>query len=113
MTTEPSCGEAMKADAPHRSCYGGDQHLLMETISRSETRVDDQDIAEAREVNAQIEAFISTVPAVHTIPVDVSRQARRDGKAFLLVLYAFVAPSESLNMTTMQVTWLTSPALPL
>ena len=52
----------------------------METISRSETRVDEEDLAEARALNAQIETLLASVPSVHTVPVEVTRQARRDGK---------------------------------
>ena len=52
----------------------------MATASRTETQVDEQDIAEARALNAQIEALLASVPSVHTIPVDLTRQARRDGQ---------------------------------
>ncbi len=37
-------------------------------------------------MNAQIEALLATVPSIQTIPVDVSRQTRREGKG------AFPAP---------------------
>lgn len=52
----------------------------MATTSRSETEIDERDIAEARALNAQIEDLLATMPPMQTIPVDVSRQARRDGK---------------------------------
>jgi len=52
----------------------------METISRSATQVDAQDLAEARALNAQVEALLATVPSIHTLTAPVIRQARRDGK---------------------------------
>ena len=52
----------------------------METISRSETKVTDEDVAEARALNAQVEALLATVPSIHMLTAPVIRQARRDGK---------------------------------
>ena len=52
----------------------------METISRTETIVTEEDIAEARAMNAQVEALLATVPSIHTLTAPVIRQARRDGK---------------------------------
>jgi len=42
--------------------------------------VDQQDIDEARAFNAQLEALIATMPLVYTLPPEVSRRARREGK---------------------------------
>ena len=42
--------------------------------------VDQQDIDEARAFNGQLEALIATMPLVYTLPPEVSRQARREGK---------------------------------
>jgi acetyl esterase len=39
-----------------------------------------EDIDEARAFNAQLEALIATQPPVNTVPPDVSRRARREGK---------------------------------
>ena len=69
----------------------------MATISRSETLVDELDIAEARALNAQVEDLLATVPSVHTMPVDVTRQARRDGKG------AFPAPVFMTEAETIEV----------
>lgn len=52
----------------------------MATISRSETQVTEQDIAEARALNAQVEAMLAAMPDVTTMTAPVIRQARRDGK---------------------------------
>src|SRR6202453_5429850 len=45
-----------------------------------------QDIDEARAFNAKLEALIATRPAVNTVPVEVTRRARRQGN------YIFPAP---------------------
>ena len=48
--------------------------------------VGQQDIDEARAFNAKLEALIATRPAVNTVPVEVTRRARRQGN------YIFPAP---------------------
>src|SRR6202022_891363 len=42
--------------------------------------VEQQDIDEARAFNTQLEALIATQPPVYTLPPEVSRRARREGK---------------------------------
>ena len=44
------------------------------------TEVDQQDIDEARAFNQQLEALIATQPLVTTVPPEVTRRARREGK---------------------------------
>jgi acetyl esterase len=48
--------------------------------------VGQQDIDEARAFNAKLEALIATRPAVNTVPIEVTRRARRQGN------YIFPAP---------------------
>lgn len=43
--------------------------------------VEPQDLEEARTFNAGLEALIAASPSVHTLPPDVIRQARREGKS--------------------------------
>ena len=45
--------------------------------------IDDRDVAEVRALNAQVEAFLATVPSVHTEPAAVTREDRREGKGAL------------------------------
>jgi acetyl esterase len=52
----------------------------MATVQRAAPDVQQEDIEEARAFNAQLEALIATQPAVNTIPPDVSRRMRREGK---------------------------------
>jgi acetyl esterase/lipase len=52
----------------------------MSTVRPATTDVEQQDIDEARAFNAQLEALIATQPPVFTLPPDVSRQTRREGK---------------------------------
>ncbi|MGH7765095.1 MAG: alpha/beta hydrolase [Candidatus Dormibacteraceae bacterium] len=60
----------------------------METVARPQTQVDEQDLVEARALNAQIEAALAAVPSIHTLTPEVIRQARRDGKgAFPPLVY--------------------------
>src|ERR1700674_5621059 len=42
--------------------------------------IQQEDIDEARAFNAQLEALIATKPPPHTLPPDITRQARREGK---------------------------------
>src|SRR5260370_42543910 len=42
--------------------------------------IEQQDIDEARAFNAQLEALIATQPAVQSVPPEISRRARREGK---------------------------------
>src|SRR6202165_5368607 len=52
----------------------------MATVQRAAPDVQQEDIEEARAFNAQLEALIATQPPVNTLPPEVSRRARRDGK---------------------------------
>ena len=52
----------------------------MDTLREAQTAVDEHDLVEARALNAQVESFLATVPSVHTVPVALTRQARREGK---------------------------------
>src|ERR1700694_4852558 len=52
----------------------------MATVRSATAEVEQKDIDEARVFNAQLEALIATQPLVHTLPPEVSRQARREGK---------------------------------
>ena len=52
----------------------------MSTVRPAATGVEQTDIEEARAFNTQLEALIATQPPVNTMPPDVSRQARREGK---------------------------------
>jgi len=52
----------------------------MSTTRSIATQVEQQDIDEARAFNAQLEALLKTMPAPNTIPVEVTRRARREGK---------------------------------
>src|SRR4029077_20085371 len=52
----------------------------MATLRSATTDVEQQDIDEARAFNAQLEALIATQPPVQSVPPEVSRQARREGK---------------------------------
>jgi acetyl esterase/lipase len=45
--------------------------------------VDQNDIDEARAFNAKLEALIASVPSVHTVPVQATRKARRDGTGIM------------------------------
>jgi acetyl esterase/lipase len=49
-------------------------------VQRAEPDVQQEDIDEARVFNVQLEALIATQPPVNTVPPDVSRRARREGK---------------------------------
>ena len=52
----------------------------MAMVQRATADVEQQDIDEARAFNAQLEALIATQPPVNTLPPEVSRRARREGK---------------------------------
>ena len=52
----------------------------MSTITKTEAGITEQDIKEAKAFNAQLEAAINSVPSIHTVPPELIRQARRDGK---------------------------------
>jgi acetyl esterase/lipase len=52
----------------------------MATVRSAAPDVDQKDIDEARAFNAQLEALIASQPAVQSVPPDVSRRARREGK---------------------------------
>jgi acetyl esterase/lipase len=52
----------------------------MSTVRLAATDVEQKDIDEARAFNTQLEALIATQPPVYTLPPDVSRQTRREGK---------------------------------
>jgi acetyl esterase/lipase len=52
----------------------------MATAHPVATEVDQKDIDEARAFNAQLEARLKTMPAPDTVPVEVTRRARREGK---------------------------------
>ena len=45
--------------------------------------ISDEGRAAARSMNEQIEALIATLPSTHTIPAEVTRQNRREGKGIL------------------------------
>jgi acetyl esterase len=52
----------------------------MPTVRPAATDVEQKDIDEARAFNTQLEALIATQPPVYTLPPNVSRQTRREGK---------------------------------
>src|SRR5260370_8204460 len=52
----------------------------MATAHPGATEVDQKDIDEARAFHAQLEAQLKTMPAPDTVPVEVTRRARREGK---------------------------------
>src|SRR5712692_513600 len=52
----------------------------MATVRSATTDVEQQDIDEARAFNAQLEALIATQLPVQSVPPEVSRQARREGR---------------------------------
>ncbi|TMC81468.1 MAG: hypothetical protein E6J06_12775, partial [Chloroflexi bacterium] len=52
----------------------------MATVRPAAPDVEQKDIDEARAFNAQLEALIATQPPVISVPPDVSRRARREGK---------------------------------
>jgi acetyl esterase len=52
----------------------------MATVRPATAEVEQQDIDEARAFNVQLEALIATQPPVNTLPPEVSRQARREGR---------------------------------
>jgi acetyl esterase len=52
----------------------------MPTVQRTAPEVQQGDIDEARAFNVQLEALIATQPSVNTLPPEVSRRARREGK---------------------------------
>jgi len=52
----------------------------MATVRPAAPDVEQQDIDEARAFNAQLEALIATQPAVQSVPPEISRRARREGK---------------------------------
>lgn len=52
----------------------------MATTYRAAAEVDQQDMDEARAFNGQLEALLTTMPSPHTVPVEVTRRARREGK---------------------------------
>src|ERR1700682_5454550 len=52
----------------------------MSTVRQAPPDVEQQDIDEARAFNAQLEALIATQPLVFTLPPEVTRRARREGK---------------------------------
>src|SRR5258708_9258665 len=52
----------------------------MSTVHSAATDVEQQDIGEARAFNAQLEALIGTQPPVFTLPPEVARRNRREGK---------------------------------
>jgi acetyl esterase/lipase len=52
----------------------------MATTRPAAAEVEQQDIDEARAFNAQLEALLKTMPAPDTIPAEVTRRARREGK---------------------------------
>ncbi|HEX7263035.1 MAG TPA: alpha/beta hydrolase [Candidatus Dormibacteraeota bacterium] len=52
----------------------------MPTVRAAATDVEQKDIDEARAFNTQLEALIATQPPVYTLPPEVSRQTRREGK---------------------------------
>jgi acetyl esterase/lipase len=52
----------------------------MSIVRPATTDIEQKDIDEARAFNTQLEALIATQPPVYTLPPDVSRQTRREGK---------------------------------
>jgi acetyl esterase/lipase len=52
----------------------------MSTVRSATADVEQQDIDEARAFNVQLEALIAGPPPVYTLPPEVSRRARREGK---------------------------------
>ena len=52
----------------------------MATVRPAAPEIEQQDIDEARAFNAQLEALIATQPAVQSVPPEISRRARREGK---------------------------------
>ena len=49
-------------------------------VGQATTDVEPQDLEEARAFNAALETLIAASPPVHTLPPEVLRQARREGK---------------------------------
>ena len=45
--------------------------------------VDDEALAETRALNAQIEALLAANPSVHTVPPEVTRRARAEGRSWM------------------------------
>ena len=58
----------------------GNTLIEMSTVRPAAPDVEQQDIDEARAFNAQLEALIATQPLVYTVPPEVTRKARREGK---------------------------------
>ena len=52
----------------------------MATARPATSEIEQQDIEEARAFNAKLESLIATQPLVYTLPPDVTRKARREGK---------------------------------
>jgi acetyl esterase len=52
----------------------------MAVVQPAATGVQQEDIDEARAFNAQLEALIGTQPPVYSLPPELSRQSRREGK---------------------------------
>ena len=52
----------------------------MSVVDRTKTDVEPQDLEEARTFNAALEAMIATMPPVQTLPPELVRKARREGK---------------------------------
>lgn len=52
----------------------------MSVVGRVVTDVEPRDLEEARTFNSALEALIATSPPVHTLPPEVVRRARREGK---------------------------------
>src|SRR5260370_26556180 len=52
----------------------------MATFRPAAPEIEQQDIDEARAFNAQLEALIATQPPVQSVPPEISRRARREGK---------------------------------
>jgi acetyl esterase/lipase len=49
--------------------------------STTATEIDQQDIDDARAFNTKLEALLASVPPLHTVPAEVTRQQRREGTA--------------------------------
>jgi acetyl esterase/lipase len=52
----------------------------MATVRSAAAEIEQTDIDEARAFNAQLEGLIATQPLVYTLPPEISRQARREGR---------------------------------
>jgi acetyl esterase/lipase len=69
----------------------------MATLEQASPNIQQGDIEEARAFNAQLEALIATQPAVNTVPPEVSRRLRREGKG-IFPAPAFLGDSRDMDI---------------